>query len=200
MCIMIDYMFNFIDYRCKWKMSFNPSKCSVMEISLKREPPHRDNNFWGQVLQSCSSHPYLGFSLTVNLLGMSIFPTASPKQIAHLECYGEFGKNLWFCPKEGKTTAYTPLVRPIIEYASCAWDPYQGSINKLDRVQRETARKFCIGDYKGDSSVSQMLKNPEWDILETRRERNRLAVLYKIQNSLVGINKKSCQCLFFSGE
>ena len=100
-------------------------------------------------------------------------------------------RNLWFCPREVKTTAYTTLVRPIIEYASCAWDPYrQGSINKLERVQRKAAR-FCIGDYKRDSSVSQMLKDLEWDTLETRRERNPLAMLYKIQNSLVGINKES---------
>ena len=44
---------------------------------------------------------------------------------------------------------------------------------------------------KRDSSVSQMLKDLEWDTLETRRERNRLAMLYKIQNSLVVINKES---------
>ena len=79
-------------------------------------------------------------------------------------------RDLWFCPKEVKTTAYTTLVRPIIKYASCAGMLYrQGSINKLERVQRKATR-FCIGDYKRDSSVSQMLKDLEWDTLETRKE------------------------------
>ena len=103
-------------------------------------------------------------------------------------------RNLWFCPKEVKTTAYTTLVRPIIEYASCAWDPYrQGSINKLERVQRKAAR-FCIGNYKRDSSVMSVrcwktLNGIHWK--QGGREWNWLAMLYKIQNSLVGINKES---------
>ena len=169
-------------------MSFNPSKCSVMEISLKREPPHRDYNFCGQVLQHCSSHPYLGVQLDSKLTWNEHISNSINKANRTL---GMLRRNLWFCPREVKTTAYTTLVRPIIEYASCAWDPYrQGSINKLERVQRKAAR-FCIGDYKRDSSVSQMLKDLEWDTLETRRERNRLTMLYKIQNSLVGINKES---------
>ena len=51
------------------------------------------------------------------------------------------------------------------------------------RVQRKAAR-FCICDYKWDSSVSRTLRDLDLDTLETRRERNRLAMLYKIHNSL----------------
>ena len=33
-------------------------------------------------------------------------------------------RNLWNCSKSVKTTAYTAIVRPKLEYACVAWDPY----------------------------------------------------------------------------
>ena len=34
-------------------------------------------------------------------------------------------RNLSKCSTEVKSTAYFSLVRPIMEYAACVWDPYQ---------------------------------------------------------------------------
>ena len=37
---------------------------------------------------------------------------------------GIIKRNFWNCPKSVKTTAYTAIVRPKLEYACPAWDPH----------------------------------------------------------------------------
>ena len=54
--------------------------------------------------------------------------------------------------------------------------------------QRRAAR-FCKNDYRQMSSVTSMLSELKWDALETRRKHSRLDMMYKIQNSMVGVDK-----------
>jgi hypothetical protein len=47
-------------------------------------------------------------------------------------------RNLWNCPKKVKETADMAIVRPKLEYACVAWDPFlQKDIASLERVQRK---------------------------------------------------------------
>jgi len=40
-----------------------------------------------------------------------------------------------------KSSAYTSLVHPVLEYGSACWDPRrEGQINALDRVQKKAAQ------------------------------------------------------------
>ena len=40
------------------------------------------------------------------------------------------------CSSETKASAYLSLVRPIMEYASCVWDPHKAvNIQALEKVQ-----------------------------------------------------------------
>ena len=40
-----------------------------------------------------------------------------------------------------KRSAYTTLVRPILEYGAARWDPYrEGQIHALDRAQKKAAK------------------------------------------------------------
>ena len=166
------------------KMSFNPAKCSVLKISNKKTPPTREYAFCGQILQHTTSQPYLGVTLDNKLSWGNHVDNTVAKASRTL---GFLRRNLWFCPKEVKTLAYTTLVRPQLEYATCAWDPYKiTQINKLERVQRKAAR-FCLGNYERRSSVNQMLKELQWEPLEIRRVKSRLSMLYKLQNGLVAI-------------
>ena len=85
-------------------------------------------------------------------------------------------------PQEGESNcSFSTIVRPKLEYASASWDPhYEKEIAILRRVQRKAAR-FCL-----DASVSDMLKELEWDTSELRREKkNRLAVMYKLNENLM---------------
>jgi hypothetical protein len=57
--------------------------------------------------------------------------------------------------------AYTTVVRPTLEYASAAWDPYiSDQINQLDKVQRRAAR--LVSDNYRDKTpgcVTAMVKS-----------------------------------------
>ena len=51
-------------------------------------------------------------------------------------------------------------------------------------------------DFNRTASVTDMLGELEWDILEMRRKKNRLTVIHKLSRSLVGIKtvrKTSCR-------
>ena len=97
-------------------------------------------------------------------------------------------RNLWSCSKEVKSTAYTAMVRPILEYASSAWDPSsKQNIKSIERIQRQAAR-FCTGNYKREEgSVSKALEDLGWDSLESRRKRQKLCMMYKMVNGMVDI-------------
>ena len=50
-------------------------------------------------------------------------------------------RNVYYCDPTAKATAYLSLVRPLLEYAAAAWDPYRlRDINCLEMVQRRAAR------------------------------------------------------------
>ena len=57
-------------------------------------------------------------------------------------------RNTYCCSREAKNLAYLSLVRPNLEYAAAAWDPYMAKdIQQLERVQRRAAR-FVKKDYR----------------------------------------------------
>ena len=96
-------------------------------------------------------------------------------------------RNITSCPKDIKAQCYKTLVRPILEYASPAWDPHTATnINKLEAVQRRAAR-FTMGDYKTTSSTSQMISDLGWPSLQQRRVDAKLTMVYKITHYLVEI-------------
>jgi len=73
---------------------------------------------------------------------------------------------------------FTVYVRPILEYASCVWSPYQmGQIKQVESVQRSFANgcyHTCI-DYK-----TRLLLRLDVDSREIKRFRQDLIYTYKI--------------------
>ena len=83
------------------------------------------------------------------------------------------------------------MVRPIIEYASPVWDPIsQKDTSELEKVQRRAAR-YVFNSYSDRSPgcVTNMLTRLQWEPLADRRLNDSLTLLYKINNSIVNINK-----------
>ena len=81
------------------------------------------------------------------------------------------------------------MVRPILEYASPVWDPYQQTdIKALEQVQRRAAR-YVFNDYstRTPGCVTKMLDDLEWEPLEVRRRHDRLSMFYRMQHNLIDI-------------
>ena len=80
-----------------------------------------------------------------------------------------------------KEAAYMSLVRPLIEYASCAWDPHtEQVIAEVEKTQRRAAR-FVLSDYESyePGSMSMMLKKLGWPPLKLRRQMDRVILFNK---------------------
>ena len=94
--------------------SFNPNKCVTMTIG-SRNPPQHIYNFCKQQLESVLSHPYLGVCFNNTLTWHDHIQQTSKKAQCML---GLIRRNLWMCTKEIKSSAYTTLIRPLLEYSS----------------------------------------------------------------------------------
>ena len=91
------------------------------------------------------------------------------------------GRILRKCNSSTKEVAYKTLVRPILEYCSSVWDPYQvGLIEEIEKVQRRAAR-FIVGTFSRRESVTEMLKKLQWQTLQERRFTIRKGLLSKFR-------------------
>jgi hypothetical protein len=60
---------------------------------------------------------------------------------------GMLRRNLYFCTKDVRETAYLSLVRPILEYTGIVWDPNCLLLeNDLEKVQKRAGR-FVMNNY-----------------------------------------------------
>ena len=79
------------------------------------------------------------------------------------------------CPQAVTEIIYMSIVRPLLEYVSCVWDPCaEGMKHDLEVVQRRAAI-LVLNDYDRHSSVTGMLSSTGWKTLETRRREARLS-------------------------
>ena len=170
-----------------WQMEFNPSKCKIVTISHKNNPPQRKYVFCGVELEQVDTFPYLGVTISNKLKWSAHVSITAAKASKSL---GTIQRNLWNCPKKVKEIAYTSLVRPKLEYASAAWDPFlKKDISALEMVQSKAAR-FCSQNYDRYASVTDMIKDLGWATLETRRRQARLTLMYKLTHGLIDIDTR----------
>ena len=173
----------------KWLTRFNPSKCNVISIPHKNKAVIEHHYaLHGQILEQVDNAKYLGVTISNNLSWNKHIDNITAKGNRTL---GFVRWNLKNCSRSVKTAGYTALVCPVIEYASTVWDPTtQTSIYSLELIRRRPAR-FDNNDYKTRTPgcVTKMLDDLGWDSLQSRCQDNRLAMLYRIQNDLVDINR-----------
>ena len=167
-----------------WLMSFNASKCEVIRVTKKRAPIASPYYIHGSQLQQAIDGRYLGVHIHEKLSWNTHVAKTAQKannSLAFLR------RNLARCPQEIKAQCYQTLVRPILEYASLAWDPHtKTNIDHLETVQRRAAR-FVKGDYRTTSSTSQMIRDIGWKPLVERRSNAKVILIYRIINGLVQI-------------
>ena len=84
-------------------------------------------------------------------------------------------------------------MRPVLEYAASAWNPYLAKyVLALERVQQRASR-LALGQKHGGMEYEDRLRKLKWPTLETRRLFLSLVECYKI---VFGINKLNFDDLF----
>jgi len=139
------------------------------------------------ILQQVDHATYLGISFSNDLTWSNHVDQVAKKAYQKL---GFVRRNLQGAPKRSKSTAYTCLIRPGMEYAAPIWDPYlQKDIASLENVQRKAAR-WVKSDYSPRNSVTSMLKDLKWERLADRRKTAKLGLFHKIHHKNVELDFK----------
>ena len=167
-----------------WGMKFNAAKCNIIRISRKKTPLHSFYNIGGEILKEVDSCKYLGVTISNNLSWNTHIAGITKKANQSL---GFIRRNTKHCPPKTKELAYLTMVRPLIEYCACIWDPHtQKNIRELENIQRRAAR-IVKNDFRQTSSVTEIIKELNWDKLQDRRRNVRITSLFKIIKGLVAI-------------
>lgn len=175
-----------------WDMQFNPSKCQVIHITKRKTEIDTKYTLHNTTLETVSSAKYLGVTISNDLTWNKHIDNITKKANQTL---GFLRRNIKVHSAKLKSTAYTTLVRPQLEYCSSVWSPHTSAgIDQIESIQRRAAR-WALRDYGRTSSVTNMLTNLRWRRLDLRRIDQRLIMTYNITHNLVAI---SPECYFTS--
>ena len=169
-------------------MEFHPGKCQVLKITNKQHTVDYVYNIHGVNLKLEGFAKYLGITidnkLNFNTHLNDIYGKAS-FMLSFLE------RNFSKCPQNIKEQCYFALVRPILEYGCCAWDPHKVTqIKKLEKLNKRAAR-FVTGNYTREHGNTNLnMKTLGWPPLIERRAKIKLNMFFKIQHNQVCISKE----------
>jgi hypothetical protein len=172
------------DWEKKWSMEFHPKKCQVLSITKNRNIIRYPYELHGHQLEHVEEAKYLGVTITKDFSWNTHIEKVITKASRTL---GFLKRNLQSGSTDIKERAYKALVRPLLEYSPCIWDPYTTTHkNKIEMVQRRAAR-YVLNRYHNTSSVTEMMNLLKWPLLQTRRQHYRLIMMYKISNNMVDL-------------
>ena len=161
----------------KWFMCFEPSKCKIMHITRKTTHKITYRYTIEQTsLDSVQHTKYLGITISDDLRWNRHVADITGRANKLL---GLLRRNLSTCDRRVKEAAYLGLVRPLLEYASQAQDPYTDNLsNEIEKTERRAAR-FVTFDYQNyePGSVTTLLSCKSLEI--RRKVDNRLCLLKK---------------------
>lgn len=172
-----------VDWTKTWQMELNISKCKVMHIG-KKNPKHiytmqNYSNNIATPLETTTQERDLGIIISNDL------KLAKQCAKAANTAYSIFGRlkrafvsrslHIW-------KILYTTYIRPHLEFAISAWNPYlKKDINILERVQRRVTK--IVHSIK-HLTYSERCKVFGLTTLVCRRQRGDLIQMYKIVNNI----------------
>ena len=188
------------DWERKWKMEFNPDKCEVLRITLKKNIIPARYSIHGKQLQIVNKAKYLGVTLDSSLSFNDHISNICKKANA---TRAFVHRNTKHCPQHVKVAAYNTLVRPTLEYCAPIWDPYKEChIDQIQAIQRRAARSVMRDWTVGAphepprptrGSPTLMQKQLKWTPLAERRARSKIILFYKIIKNHVDISTSILQ-------
>ncbi|CAC5392723.1 unnamed protein product [Mytilus coruscus] len=158
-----------------------------------------------EVMGSLSNNPSTEEPSHRNGKSANICPLFKKKRQNHPKTLGLLKRNLSACPLEVKLQAYKGLIRPVLEYASTAWDPHQIYLqDQLANVQKRATR-FITSNYNyepgkdnlvkatGESLKDSLCKGAGYNMSDTG------IMCYQIENRKQNYVTASRQCVNESG-
>jgi len=170
-----------------WHMKLNVEKCRVMHIGRKNPRikyyMKDSTNGRSHELGETDLERDLGVYMSSNLKCRGQVNHAVRKANSVLGTLKRtfMSRNMTIWSKLYKT-----YIRPHLEFAISAWNPYlKGDIQRLERVQRRATK--VAQELKGMTYIDR-LKRLDLTTLEKRRERGDLIQLYKITRGIDQVN------------
>ena len=160
----------------EWDMEFHPLKCE--HVTFTRKTTKRVNRTFklhSTQIPKVDKTKYLGVTINSKITWSDHITSVVAKANAAL---GFVRRNVITSSEIIKVTAYKQLVRPLMEYASAAWDSLPGTLeSSLEAVQRRAARFICnILRTDHQTSTTSLLSKLNLDDLSSRRTNARLRV------------------------
>ena len=171
------------DWAYKWDMAFNVTK--FVSVHFGRTNPLKRYFVDGMEIPSENGLGAKDLGVTISSNLKSSIHVASVVRKAE-SVLGFIRRCFRYLDREAFLALYFALVRPILEYSSCAWNPhYKRDILLIERVQRRFTRIFP--DLR-DLQYEDRLRRLNLQTLEVRRFRADLIMTYKIIHGLVAFN------------
>lgn len=109
-----------------------------------------------------------------------------------LKTLGFFRRKLAAAPLYVKLTAYKTLVRPILEYGSIVWNPYQKEMaQKLESVQNKVLQ-FIYSKYLRHQSISTLRDRAALPTLACRHWVAAMKLLFMLYHDKINRVNKYC--------
>ena len=117
-------------------MEFHSDKCSLLQITNRLHPVYLIYNIHNTPIQASKSAKYFGITID-DLLSQDPHIKSTYQKASITLSFLE--RNLQKC--------YNSLVRPILDYGSCVWDPHLVTqTQKLEKIHKRAAR-FVTGNH-----------------------------------------------------
>lgn len=171
-----------VEWAIKWAMVFNESKCKIMHLG--RNNPKTVYTMNGVTLAETEEERDLGVVVSSTFKQSVQCETAAKKANQVL---GLINRSFHYRTKESLVPLYKCLVRPKLEFAAAAWNPYlEKDIESLEKVQRRLIRS--LSNVRG-TTYDEKLKDAGLTSLRNRRERGDLIETYKTLNGFNNVDK-----------
>ena len=172
---------NIIKWAKTWLVTFNPLKTETLLISRNLTKPyhpplHTDN----QIIAEVDTHKHLGIYLSNDCTWHKHIDYVKDKAWARINIMRKLKFEL---DRKSLETIYLTFIRPILEYGDIVWDNctlYEKQ--ELDKIQTEAAR-IVTGTTKF-ISIQTLYDEIKWEILESRRNKHKLVLFYKMYNNI----------------
>ena len=121
-------------------MEFHPQKCQHILFSRKKHQQDNTYTLHNTTIPKSVAIKYLSVTLDDQLTFRQHVKNVAAKANSSL---GFVRRTVLTNSTSVKSTAYTQIVRPVLEYASGSWDSIGKTAADLETVQRRAARIIC---------------------------------------------------------